>query len=890
MIESLMSSAEDSDGRVHRYPLGTDCWRFGGYVLDCARMELEHDGRRIRLEERTMRVLVCLLEHADSIVTRATLLAGAWPGQVVSDSAIARAVMKLRVALGGDAERVLLTVYGVGYRLALPAVHDKEAALERGFMLGVDSEIPGHPRWRLQSRIEAADAGELWRLVHAKTGEKRLVLIATSPATKMHLVARVSAHVQLARALPHRQDLLRLLEVNAGSVPAFAEFTPGHVETLLAWATSGRQLEILSDNARISLALAYAEAVAAAHAVGVAHGSLDDNGFLAADVGHPLPTVCVAGFSVLISDFEDAAFRAAVKKDVAAVGRLMYRLHVGQVDAVVNRHWREHVQDPLLADEIERTRSDTAGPSTRDMAELCERLRDLPARRERKVEADRAQALLLQRELELAIAKRRRRVALASTAVLGALSAICLMFYIDARQARDEARQAEASARAVSDFMVEDMLGQAEPFYGAGADMRLADLLDLAEGSVDERFADAPMLAADVYYALGRVRMGLGDLEDGERLLQRSLSLAGGAWPEDHPSRIATEFQLGDLMVRRARFVEARSRYHKVLADSTSRYGADHARSLWVRAELAWLEHELGESAIAHPLLAEVIAASDAWRTDDPGLRELAEHYLALVEVELGRFADAERRYRALRRDVVARRGEEHAAVAQIDRNIGAMLVAQSRHGEALQRLRPALMTMSARVGPEHPESLALESEMGAALLGLGQVEEALVLLQHAANGRRSQLGITHDRTRHTLSHYARALHLRGLHDEAERLAREVLVASEDAVGGSHPESALFRYRLAALLVERGQVDLARPLLEAAHADTHRRYGDAHPRVVEIARLRATVAQRDDEGSDRPRLVPNAARGRGASIRPPERTAIATVYRGDTTSRPNGTR
>src|SRR5690606_20043713 len=115
---------------------------------------------------------------------------------------------------------------------------------------------------------------------------------------------------------------------------------------------------------------------------------------------------------------------------------------------------------------------------------------------------------------------------------------------------------------------------------------------------------------------LGRVRMGLGELDESERLLQRSLSLAGDQWPEGHPSRIATEFQLGDLMVRRARFEDARTRYRKVLEDSTSRYGKDHPRSLWVRTELAWLEHELGASASARSLLVDVVAGSEAWRSD----------------------------------------------------------------------------------------------------------------------------------------------------------------------------------------------------------------------------------------------------------------------------------
>lgn len=96
-------------------------WRFGRYTLDIARRELEHGGHRVRLDVRTLAVLECLLEHAGSVVPREVLIAQAWQRFPVADSAVSKAMRRLRIALGNDAGTVLLTVYGVGYRLALPA-------------------------------------------------------------------------------------------------------------------------------------------------------------------------------------------------------------------------------------------------------------------------------------------------------------------------------------------------------------------------------------------------------------------------------------------------------------------------------------------------------------------------------------------------------------------------------------------------------------------------------------------------------------------------------------------------------------------------------------------------------------------------------------------------
>lgn len=99
-------------------------WRFGHYTLDVAHRELEHGGHRVRLDQRTLAVLECLLEHADTVVAREALIAQAWRRQPVADSAVSKAIRRLRIALGADAGKVLVTVYGVGYKLALPAVRE----------------------------------------------------------------------------------------------------------------------------------------------------------------------------------------------------------------------------------------------------------------------------------------------------------------------------------------------------------------------------------------------------------------------------------------------------------------------------------------------------------------------------------------------------------------------------------------------------------------------------------------------------------------------------------------------------------------------------------------------------------------------------------------------
>lgn len=117
-------------------------WRFGRYTLDTARRELEHGGHRVRLDARTLAVLECLLENAGSVVPRDVLIAQAWQRFPVADSAVSKAMRRLRIALGNEAGTVLLTVYGVGYRLALPAEREGTDATAAGAALPAPAGPP----------------------------------------------------------------------------------------------------------------------------------------------------------------------------------------------------------------------------------------------------------------------------------------------------------------------------------------------------------------------------------------------------------------------------------------------------------------------------------------------------------------------------------------------------------------------------------------------------------------------------------------------------------------------------------------------------------------------------------------------------------------------------
>jgi TolB-like protein/Tfp pilus assembly protein PilF len=91
---------------------------FGEFEISLDTYELRRAGRPVHVEPRVFEVLAYLVEHRPRVVSKEELFEKLWPGEFVSDSALARAVRDARRALGdtGAKERWIETVYGRGFR------------------------------------------------------------------------------------------------------------------------------------------------------------------------------------------------------------------------------------------------------------------------------------------------------------------------------------------------------------------------------------------------------------------------------------------------------------------------------------------------------------------------------------------------------------------------------------------------------------------------------------------------------------------------------------------------------------------------------------------------------------------------------------------------------
>jgi transcriptional activator of cad operon len=91
----------------------------GDWCVSPASGQISRDGHSVRVEARTMRLLMCLADHAGEVVSIDDLLDQVWAGVIVTPDSVYQAVALLRRLLGDDPKQpaYIATVPRLGYRM-----------------------------------------------------------------------------------------------------------------------------------------------------------------------------------------------------------------------------------------------------------------------------------------------------------------------------------------------------------------------------------------------------------------------------------------------------------------------------------------------------------------------------------------------------------------------------------------------------------------------------------------------------------------------------------------------------------------------------------------------------------------------------------------------------
>ncbi len=580
-----MDRSDATAQRLYRY-------RFEDVEFDAARVELRVGGQHVDLEQRPLQVLAMLLERVDEVVPRSDLFERVWQGRPTVDNVLANAVAKLRKALGPAAGARIVNVPRVGYRLKGPV--ERAVAghrLAAPFELKAGQPMAGREHFRLHECLDPSGHGVVWRVRHDRTGETRIYKFARAGEQLEALKREVTIDRLLHEKLGDRDDLVRLIDWNFDVAPYWLQRADAGRD-LADWACADPAFAASSREDRIGWFLQAADAVAAAHGVGVLHKDLKPSNILVEPrgEGRQLRVTDFGSGRVLDPEQLDqlgitrlgmtvtgampessgvtllylapevlAGGEPTVRSDVYALGRILFQMMVGDMRRMLASGWEQDIDDELLREDIAAA---THGDPERRLASvdaLTQRLRSRGVRaveRQRLRESD-ARALLAERRLERS---RARRPWLIFAIVLLALSLGISLWQIQrVRAARIHAQQQAALAKAANDFLNNDLLGAGMGSSPAWNERNptLREILDVAAPRIDKRFAGDPLVLATLHRTLGRAYKSTGAFTQAAVQLRTAADNWRRAVGASDTRTVAAQYELAQVLARLSRFDDA---------------------------------------------------------------------------------------------------------------------------------------------------------------------------------------------------------------------------------------------------------------------------------------------------------------------------------------------
>lgn len=671
----MSDAGEDAPAVLYRY-------RFGTAEFDEARFELRVAGLPVDVQRKPLEILACLLAHAGEVVTKEELLELVWEGRPTVENVIANAITKLRSALGGDNANRICTQPRIGYRFdgALERIAVGRKSVSR-LEMKPGQAVPGRPNFQLEAMLGHSAGSEVWLARHVKTRERRVYKFSPDGARLAGLKREATLARVLRENLGERSDFARVLDWNFETPPFFLECEYGG-QSLLDWAQDGQRLASLGIQDRLELFLQIADAVAAAHGIGVLHKDLKPSNILVAPVlpaaqdGPDRWRIRLADFGssrlleperlaelgitrlgltmtgTVLSDSSSGTplylapeiiggAPATIASDLYSLGVMLYQIMVGDLRRPLVPGWERSIEDPLLCEDIAQATDGDPALRISSVSELATRLRTLQARRDERARQQQARHAALQARQALQRSRVRRPwIAAAMLALLLGFGA-SLWLYRDARTAN-------ARSEAMNEFLNWDVLANTGALKtDDDSDPSMRRVLRNAAQTVAERFAADPSSEGWIRLGIGQGLGGLSDYAGAEEQQRQAVALLERAHGPGHERTQIAIYALAMTLLEQSKFLDAEQVLGRIDAVSqrSVRTSVTAFKSHALRGMLRAARKECAAALEDLELAREIeLPASDESTYNQFNVRSWIGETLSC----LGRYQEAERLYTEL--------------------------------------------------------------------------------------------------------------------------------------------------------------------------------------------------------------------------------------------------
>lgn len=651
---------------------------------------------------------------------------------------------------------------------------DEEETL--GWRPGAGLSVPGRTGWILERRLGEGGFGEVWLGANRRTGSHRVFKFCYDAERLRSFKRELTLFRLLRETLGDRDDIARLYEVRLDEPPFYLESEYTEQGSLVDWAKAQGGIDTVPLATRLDLVARIADAVAAAHSVGVLHKDIKPANILIHEQspGDPRPRLSDFGIGKLTDEARArergitiAGFTRAddepsqtgtmlyappetlvgspftMQGDVYALGVLLYQMAAGDLERPLAQGWERDVADRLLRNDIAVCVAGNESDRLSSAKLLAERLRTLPQRR------------------RAALRRRIARIGSLAAAVLMVLLVIAVSLGLRERHLRNVAEANLARKTAAMDFFVAGFVESADPTRTRAGEpttghlVTVASKLDQMMEDADKSFERYPDLKAEAFRTLGLVYKNLQIYGVALETMERALKIRQQLYRGEHVEIAESLLDVGDVHYWLKDFDTARKFHEQSLQMRKRLLPPESAEVAESMNSLAATLNALGQMTEAEAYYREALAIREVLSEEDPDfdrmliaashnnlgtcLREQGVQLLAKGDEGCAseKFDEAEKHFLEAIDLMRLVGGEQHFYLAKGLHNLAKYYAVRGKVEDARRSFVDALEMKRDRLGDQNVSVAETHYEYGKFLLDQNEYDAALEQAQRALEIRR---------------------------------------------------------------------------------------------------------------------------------------------------------
>ncbi len=348
-----------------------------------------------------------------------------------------------------------------------------------------------------------------------------------------------------------------------------------------------------------------------------------------------------------------------------------------------------------------------------------------------------------------------------------------------ARSAEKDARQQSERAVAVSDFLTEDLLGQASPELNPRSEqVTVEQLLDRSAKSLDNKTAldQTPEVKAEILVVLAATYQALGKYSKAVEFWKRAIDLYQKSTDTLKSQRTLEATQgYGSALLDNGAYSQAEMVLLEVVQQRLAESGAEHTETLLSKNNLALAIAHQERIDEAEKLLREVLETRvRIFGSNRPETLQVASNLAGMLS-EKGDFSQAEKLYRQAIEGYQSQAMIDSPNAMACENALITNLIRQRKLAEAKSLLMETIQRRVRVLGAQHSETLGSRTNLAYVLNEMGDADGSVREVQAVYDTAMQEYGPTYSETltaKNTL-----VLALRGAQrwDEAIQQARELI-------------------------------------------------------------------------------------------------------------------